>query len=1519
MAKSAYPLTAIRIVLLYCGFALLWIFGSDHLLHLTISDPETNSLLGTVKGVAFVCISGSLIYLLLATWRKQQFFDSEVTVRYKQLRVVLLIVAFLLAIPGMALLTKWVHGNQLKTEAMADLRTVTEIKKQQLELWLEERQYDINALSRDTSFRQNLQRYLEQQDRSYETDVRNRLVSMIAEHSFSSVLLYDPKGTRLIELGARLKFDLPSEGQDRSQPASQCNDDRTDRYCQLSWYLPVAVDQKVYQLVFVVDTSAFLFPSIQTWPVSSPTAEVLLVQQQDKTVVFLNPLRHSHQGIIPNTDIDGPLLAAKALRQRQFGTADGVDYRNRDVVGAYSPIRQTNWMLVSKIDLAEVMRPLDTLLLWLSVISGTLLMLMVLGALLYWRELIQSHQLALAAKQTEQDKTVQAFFDLPFSGMAILSRTHQPFIRVNKKLQQLLGYSDTELLSLSLRDLAQNPEQFMATTFFSRDQNSVESDVYLKHSKGKVLTVKLMMQRFSQQGQADLLLATFEDVTEKRQLYADLSQSHQQLVQNSQQLDAILTASSTVLHRIELAGGSCKTSWVSSNIERLFGYSVEQSLLPYWWENGVHPDDKSLASIAIEQTLLHGHYRHEYRFFDAQGSIRYIRDDLRLLPSLSHDHQQIIGAMVDITELKQARFEQEASNDKLKTLFNTMSEGLILHDLSGAIVDANPAAERILHRSLEEMRGQIPTVEDWKTIYEDGSQYPAELYPSNLVLSAEVPAPVRDVVMGIERGEMQHWLKLNTEPLFEREQLSGVLVTIDDISAEVNFRRELKQRALVMSNLADMAARFLQHSDWLQLLRSMMPSLSRALVVDAIYLYQTDIEEDQVSGTLLTQWRRDQKEHVRTFKQLNHKLSRWYPAIQQLTKGSMVAGLAADMDGMLQPVLKRFRIQAIALVPVMVDGHWWGLLGVEQHHSSREWNQVELDALKMLATALGNAVKRQQFESSLKQAAAVFESTREGIMVTDASNRIIQVNQSLLHMLGYEEAEVLGNTPAMFASGRHEPGFYHQMWLQLSEKGHWQGEVWNRRKNGEIYPELLSISTIVDVTGKVSHYVAVFADITQLKASEQELAYLAHHDVLTDLPNRLLMSSRLQNAVDLAKRDQHQFAVLMMDLDRFKYINDSFGHPSGDELLKLVAASLKHRLRDIDTVARFGGDEFIILLEQLHQTEDAARFATELINDMSQPWLLSNNAEVRIGASIGISIYPDHGTDGEMLLSNADAALYRAKEQGRGRFAYYSDDLTLYARQRIDLEARLRGALAQKQFLVYYQPQTDIKTGRIVGAEALVRWNDPVEGLIPPGRFIPIAEDTGLIGAIGDWVLAETCRQGAQWRAAGLPDLKLAVNLSSHQFSHGDIGAQTAQILRQTGFPAELLELELTESAIMSREQQAELVLSDLHDMGVNLAIDDFGTGYSSFAYLQRYQLDVLKIDKSFVDDVAANTESQAIVTAIISMAHILGLKALAEGVEQQDQLDYLRQQGCDYYQGYLCSKPLPAKDFEQLIRSQEL
>jgi diguanylate cyclase (GGDEF)-like protein len=445
--------------------------------------------------------------------------------------------------------------------------------------------------------------------------------------------------------------------------------------------------------------------------------------------------------------------------------------------------------------------------------------------------------------------------------------------------------------------------------------------------------------------------------------------------------------------------------------------------------------------------------------------------------------------------------------------------------------------------------------------------------------------------------------------------------------------------------------------------------------------------------------------------------------------------------------------------------------------------------------------------------------------------------------------------------------------------------------------------------------VGVFADISRLKASEAELEFLAHHDPLTRLPNRLLLLSRLEHAIGMARREDRQLALLMLDLDRFKDVNDSFGHVAGDELLQQVADKLTSRLRGVDTVCRLGGDEFTVLLEDIAHVEDAARLADTLIADLGEPWRLSHGGEVRVGASVGISLFPEHGDTAAELLQQADAALYQAKAEGRGRFKYFSDALTRAARERIELEARLRRAIGRNELRVFFQPQVEIGSGRMVGAEALVRWQDPEQGLIPPGRFIPVAEATGLIGAVGEWVLRETCRQGRRWLEAGLPPLTLAVNVSPHQFLNSDIAAVVADILAETGFPAAHLELELTESALMEREQEAVEVLNRLRTVGVRLAIDDFGTGYSSLAYLKRFPLDVLKIDKSFVDDIPHSADDMQIAATIVAMAHSLRLKVLAEGVETAEQLAFLQEQGCDYFQGYLKSPPLPVDAFERLSR----
>jgi len=563
--------------------------------------------------------------------------------------------------------------------------------------------------------------------------------------------------------------------------------------------------------------------------------------------------------------------------------------------------------------------------------------------------------------------------------------------------------------------------------------------------------------------------------------------------------------------------------------------------------------------------------------------------------------------------------------------------------------------------------------------------------------------------------------------------------------------------------------------------------------------------------------------------------------------------------------------------------------------------------------------KHKQTEVDLRIAATAFE-LQDAMLVTDANNVILKVNQAFTRITGYSADEVIGKTPNLLSSGQHDKTFYSSMWESINRTDAWQGEIWNRRKNGEMFPEWLIITAVKEPDEKnehVNNYVASFSDITSRKAAEEEIKQLAFYDPLTQLPNRRLLQERLKHSIDVERRVGKRLALLMLDLDRFKAVNDSLGHLAGDELLQQVAVRISARLRDVDMVARLGGDEFVVLLEDIAHAEDAARVAAEIIFVLGKPFQLTQSNDVQIGASIGISLYPEHGASYEMLMDHADAALYQAKDQGRGCYAYFSEDQTLAARERIALETRLRRAIEQGELRVFYQPQVDIESGRIVGAEALVRWQDPIEGLIPPLRFIPIAEETGLILEIGAWVLRETCRQGRLWLDAGLPPLTLAVNVSPQQFRRGDISALVATTLNETGFPAEYLELEMTESGLMENQDNVMALLNKLRSQGIRLAIDDFGTGFSSLAYLKHFPLDVLKIDKSFIDDIPNLQDDMEIAATIIAMGHILGFKVLAEGVETPEQLAFLREKKCDSYQGYIKSPPVPAKAFALLLREQ--
>ena len=556
-------------------------------------------------------------------------------------------------------------------------------------------------------------------------------------------------------------------------------------------------------------------------------------------------------------------------------------------------------------------------------------------------------------------------------------------------------------------------------------------------------------------------------------------------------------------------------------------------------------------------------------------------------------------------------------------------------------------------------------------------------------------------------------------------------------------------------------------------------------------------------------------------------------------------------------------------------------------------------------------LKRQrQDQERLRQAAVVFDCTREGVLVSDRRGVIVHVNRALVEITGYPVEEVLGRRPNMFKSGRHGPEFYQAIFKSLEESGEWHGEIWNRRKSGEIYPQWQTVRSITDDKGQVSHYVAVFSDISAIKNSQTELARLVHHDPLTDLPNRLLFTDRTEQTLASAQRHQTGCALLMIDLDHFKIINDSLGHNVGDLLLKAVAERLLRVFGKGFTVARLGGDEFAVLVDSCAQTSQAAGLAQQVLEVMKGPFDVDKH-QLFISASVGISVFPSDALNAEQLLRNADSALFKAKSSGREGYALYTEELTAHAQYRVEVASDLRRALEQHELRVYYQPVHDLKSSRLIGVEALVRWEHPLRGLLSPGEFIPIAERTGLIAEIDAWVLEQACWQMVQWQAAGVELSFVAVNISSRLFARPELFSLVSTVLADTGMDAALLELEVTESAVMDNSQVALEQMHRLRALGLRLAIDDFGTGFSSLLRLKRLPVQKLKIDQGFVAGLPGDNDDVAIVRAVIALGQSMGLQVHAEGIEQVEQAQFLLDLNCNLGQGYWFGRPMPARDLD--------
>ena len=891
-------------------------------------------------------------------------------------------------------------------------------------------------------------------------------------------------------------------------------------------------------------------------------------------------------------------------------------------------------------------------------------------------------------------------------------------------------------------------------------------------------------------------------------------------------------------------------TYVSPHAEKLLGYPLRDWKLPGFWPGTLHPDDAQHAMDLCQRESAAGrNHSLDYRMHTADGRILWIRD----IVTLTHQDGKVImrGLMIDVSETKQTELALRLSEQKFASVFQQCPDILVIARSSdGRLLEANSAFERQTGVPVAEALGKTATELNIWGIPGIGPTLLQRLQGGSL----------RNLELPFRRRDGQLFTGLISAQAFQLADTPALVVIVRDIS-----QLKATQQQLQVSE-EKFAKAFHASPDGLLITR----------VRDGLLL-EANEGFSRITG---------------------------YSSSETAERSTLELGIWANPDDRVR------MIEQIKLHGSVRD------LSTPIRTRDGQLRLCELSAQLIpigdepcLLTIARDITERQVMQEKLQQAATVFESTAEGVMITDPQQRIVAVNRAFSAITGFSEAEALGQTPRLLASGQHDSAFYSAMWHQLEDEGHWQGEIWNRRKNGEPYPEWLTISAVRNDNRDTTHFVAVFADISSLKHAQARLDHQAHHDPLTGLPNRTLFEARLRAALDDAQTDDRHGAVLFLDLDRFKHINDSLGHPIGDQLLKSIALRLREQLRDIDTVARLGGDEFIILLPGLHRSSDAEQVANKLLTCFNPPFQIDTH-EFFISASIGVSLYPDDGLDVATLVKNADAAMYRSKAKGRNRVELYTRDLTFQATERIALEHELRRALERNELQLYYQPKLSLSSQRLVGAEALLRWYHPLFGEIPPDRFIPLAEETGLILTLGDWVLQQACRQMREWQSLHAPFGPLSVNLASAQLRQPQLLERIAALLDGNALDPSLLQLEITENFIMHQAEEALAILHQLKALGLQLAIDDFGTGYSSLSYLKRLPLDILKIDQSFVRGLPDDPNDAAIARAIIALGRSLQLTVIAEGVESKAQELFLAAEGCEQIQGFVVSPPLPAAAF---------
>ena len=1059
------------------------------------------------------------------------------------------------------------------------------------------------------------------------------------------------------------------------------------------------------------------------------------------------------------------------------------------------------------------------------------------------------------------------------------------------------------------------------------------------------------------------LVLTVADVTEHTRTIEALSRSEEHFRH-------LVETANAIPWELELP--SWRFTYVGPQATQVLGYPAEAWSDPEFWPAHVHPEDREWALEFCKQTTERGEdHEFEYRMIAVDGRVVWLRDSVQVISGPAGPYK-LQGFMFDITARKLAE-ESSSSRERLLhavvtnapiVLWSVDREGIFTLSDGKGLESLGLRPGEVVGRSAFDVYADVPEVLAHVRAALSGKTFHTELTANGRVFDSYY-SPLLDAqgdVVGViglatdisERKQAEAALRASEakyRSIFDNAQVGlwrtrlsdGRLMECNDRLAHMfgyRDRAEAKAQYRAPRQYADaetraqMLARVHAHGEITNFEARMLRKDGSVIWVR--YSAKLSPEADYLEGvaTDIT----GEKQALESLRASEQELSKILDSMQdtyyRTDKQGRLIRVSLSGEGLLG--YRRNELIGRSLVDLYVDPgareHFLTLLAehggqlrshetaLRHKNGSVVWvstnAQFYYDEQGNIAGVEGTTrdiTGRRDAEVWMRKLSSALEQTADAVMVTDRDGMVEYVNAAFTVVTGYTGEEAIGRSPRLLRSGSHEPAFYRQLWRTILAGEVFQDVFVNKRKDGSLYYEEKTITPLKNDEGQITHFISTGKDISDRMQAQERLQYLAHHDVLTELPNRALFTDRLEHALARSRIAQSQVAVLFLDMDRFKMINDTLGHDVGDHVLRDLARRLRGCVREGDTVARLGGDEFAVIIEDVVDVHPVESVARKILEMLTQPFYWQDR-ELFITTSIGISLFPEDGNDPKALLKNADIAMYRAKDQGRNTYRFYAAAMGAEALERLSMETSLRHALERDEFVLHYQPQVDMATGRAVGVEALLRWQHPEFGLISPGDFIPILEETGLIVPVGEWVLRAACRQVRAWQESGHPRLTLAVNLSSKQITAPGFAHTVNQVLAQTGMQPELLELEITESMLVEHSADTVGSLRELVAMGLRLAIDDFGTGYSSLSYIKRFSIDTLKIDRAFVVDVTVDEDDAAIVQAIVAMARRLNIQVVAEGVETEAQCDFLRAHDCNLVQGYLFGRPVPAERLPALL-----